>query len=94
MTLCTKLVADIRSGAMLPEYITMQEFDCDDGAGCFHLCKHAIETVTGPGVVAPMYKVEKLFNGDVTLRSTDDGPRLGFKERVLYRLDTSFYTPF
>jgi len=93
ITLCTKLVSEIRSGVMRPEYITMQEFDCDDGVGCFHLCKHAIETLADSSK-PPMYKVDHIFNGDVTMRTTAKGPRLGFKERVLYKLDTALYTPF
>lgn len=79
---------------MLPEYLTMQEFECADRAGCFEFCKHAIQTLTGPGMKAPMYKIERTFNGDVTLKQTDDGLRLGFKERVLFHLDTALYTPF
>lgn len=87
------MVSDIKAGLMRPEYITMQQFECDDGFGCFELCKHAVETLAIDGEPKKMYAVDHVFSGDVFV-DMSDGFQLKRKERLLYRLDTALFTPF
>ena len=91
MTLCTKLVSDLREGKLRPEYLTLQQFECADDVGCYHLCKFGIESLAIDD--GPLYSVERLFDGDVYIEATDEAIRLRRKERVLYRLSAS-YIPF
>lgn len=66
LTMCTQLVAALKKGQFLPEYITLQEFECEGSTGCYHLCKHGIEHFAEGG--KQMYKVEKVFGGDVFVK--------------------------
>jgi hypothetical protein len=62
LTLCTKLVSDIKNERLRPEYIAMpQWYDCEDG---YELCKIGIQSIIGPDKQHPMYHVEKIFGGD------------------------------
>jgi len=92
-TLCTQLIYDIKTGVFLPEYITMQEFDCEDGTGCFKLCKFGLESLNGPERKEPYYSVEHVFSGDVYIETVGESVQFKRKERLLYRLNTDVYEP-
>ena len=81
------MISDIKTGLMLPEYITMQSFEIETARHhefeLFYLCKFALETLNENG--KNMYKVEKTFTGDF------GGPVSHV--RYLYRLDTDVFSP-
>ena len=59
--LCNEIVANIQSGAFLPEFIVISEMD--DGLAPFEICNKTILSLKRNS--KQLYSLEKTFGGDI-----------------------------